>query len=375
VHGPVSCTMLELSHDDVVRLRRAVATLVSPFAHDSLVAWREAARRAVADLTGAHQSGFVLPLGDTPLITGDMQAAAEAWEREYYVLDTGFTQTSRQRGLTIFGFQELYGDVAAFQRSPLYQEWHRPYHAFDALVLATAVPGTSMPTSINLFHDDERTVFGERGRELLSIVEPAFRAGIDAIVRAGAVRAGAAAHIDTLDAAACLLDARGVIVHENVGFAAIAEAPTSARIREFASNLARRVVSVASLDGRAREDATAIGALSRSSLIFRGRLIEWVLTPTLLVEQSGWSGPLVLILARRRSVESDDNTLRSGCGLTPREIDVARALATGLTTADVARRFGLSIHTVRRHAERIYAKLGVSSRSALTALLLGQTRG
>lgn len=52
--------------------------------------------------------------------------------------------------------------------------------------------------------------------------------------------------------------------------------------------------------------------------------------------------------------------------LSPRELDVARLVATGLKNAEVAERLGLSARTVTSHLDHIYARLGITSRAALT---------
>jgi NarL family two-component system response regulator LiaR len=51
--------------------------------------------------------------------------------------------------------------------------------------------------------------------------------------------------------------------------------------------------------------------------------------------------------------------------LTPREIEVLRALQEGCTNAEVARRLAISLETVRTHSRNIYRKLGVRSRREL----------
>ncbi|WP_417234558.1 LuxR C-terminal-related transcriptional regulator [Arthrobacter sp.] len=53
--------------------------------------------------------------------------------------------------------------------------------------------------------------------------------------------------------------------------------------------------------------------------------------------------------------------------LTPREIQVLRAVATGNTNRTIAETLFLSEKTVARHLSNIFAKLGISSRSAATA--------
>ena len=54
-------------------------------------------------------------------------------------------------------------------------------------------------------------------------------------------------------------------------------------------------------------------------------------------------------------------------GLTARELQILRALATGKSNREIAAALVISDHTVRRHLQNIFAKLGVSSRAAATA--------
>jgi DNA-binding CsgD family transcriptional regulator/tetratricopeptide (TPR) repeat protein len=53
--------------------------------------------------------------------------------------------------------------------------------------------------------------------------------------------------------------------------------------------------------------------------------------------------------------------------LTPRELDVLKLVAQGLSNPDIARRLFLSEHTVHRHLANILRKLGLSSRAAAAA--------
>ncbi len=53
-------------------------------------------------------------------------------------------------------------------------------------------------------------------------------------------------------------------------------------------------------------------------------------------------------------------------GLTSREVEVLRLVATGLTNAQVAKELFLSPRTIQRHLNSIYRKIGVSSRAAAT---------
>jgi LuxR family maltose regulon positive regulatory protein len=53
--------------------------------------------------------------------------------------------------------------------------------------------------------------------------------------------------------------------------------------------------------------------------------------------------------------------------VTTRELEVLRLVAEGLTDGEIAARLVLSRHTVHRHLQNAYARLGCSSRAAAVA--------
>lgn len=91
--------------------------------------------------------------------------------------------------------------------------------------------------------------------------------------------------------------------------------------------------------------------------------------------------PLLVLLARNQAVLEDPRPGASvvrleaadGAGLTARELAVLRLLAEGLTADAIGRRLGVSRHTVRKHLEHLYRKLGVSDR--LVAVREARARG
>ena len=68
-------------------------------------------------------------------------------------------------------------------------------------------------------------------------------------------------------------------------------------------------------------------------------------------------------LIRERDVDHPD-------GLTTREVEVLRLLAEGLTNAEIAARFVLSVHTVERHLANAYRKIGARNRAEATAYMM-----
>jgi DNA-binding CsgD family transcriptional regulator len=83
---------------------------------------------------------------------------------------------------------------------------------------------------------------------------------------------------------------------------------------------------------------------------------------------AGAGGSVVTVLELR----SDEPQIRPALlsALTPREREVARLVVDGLSDREIGTRLFLSHHTVSQYVKRIYRKLGVDSRVALTRLLL-----
>ena len=73
-----------------------------------------------------------------------------------------------------------------------------------------------------------------------------------------------------------------------------------------------------------------------------------------------------------RPAPLSDEALRERYNLTARQIDVVRLLGEGFTNAEIAAKLEMSYYTARNHTEQVLAKLGVSSRAAVGALLFGQ---
>jgi DNA-binding NarL/FixJ family response regulator len=66
--------------------------------------------------------------------------------------------------------------------------------------------------------------------------------------------------------------------------------------------------------------------------------------------------------------------MRAGAshGLSGREVEVLRLVASGKTNREIASTLVISEHTVARHVQNIYTKLGLSSRAGATAFAFEQ---
>ena len=85
------------------------------------------------------------------------------------------------------------------------------------------------------------------------------------------------------------------------------------------------------------------------------------------------TGELVIVLELQREHARIDHRLVEA--LTQREGQVATLVVEGLSDREIAERLMLSHYTVSQHLARVYRKLGVASRVALTRLLLGAPAG
>ncbi|MGA7671215.1 MAG: AAA family ATPase [Nitrolancea sp.] len=89
--------------------------------------------------------------------------------------------------------------------------------------------------------------------------------------------------------------------------------------------------------------------------------------------------PMGATLTLEQADELDANLIDTPsslpAGLTPREGEVLKLLATGLSNAEIADRLSLSIRTIHAHLTTIYSKLGVSSRGAAIRFALDHDLG
>ncbi|HTR76378.1 MAG TPA: helix-turn-helix transcriptional regulator [Solirubrobacterales bacterium] len=79
---------------------------------------------------------------------------------------------------------------------------------------------------------------------------------------------------------------------------------------------------------------------------------------------------LELLAPHLRAARSRIEARHRRLPITPREAEVLARLAAGRTNAGIAHDLGISSHTVVRHVDHIYRKLGVQTRAAATRVAL-----
>ncbi len=82
--------------------------------------------------------------------------------------------------------------------------------------------------------------------------------------------------------------------------------------------------------------------------------------PGLRLAAPGEAADAALVAGALRPPEAD-------VGLTPRELDVLAALAEGASNKAIARRLGISVHTVKFHIASLFDKLDAEGRTEAVA--------
>jgi DNA-binding CsgD family transcriptional regulator len=199
---------------------------------------------------------------------------------------------------------------------------------------------------------------------MVRVLVPPFKAGVAEWRRLAARRTELTTLLDAIPEAVLMFDADGGLVHANPRAAELFGMPGSAgtgsQVRTEAQRMAWALAAAAQRNGATGQTDREVRADGRVYRL-RGTLA------------TGWmpaNEPGVLVTAAFELVNPlTDLELRSRYGLSAREIEVARLVATGLSNQEVAEKLGVSYFTARNHVERLLSKLGVANRSRVGAVL------
>jgi DNA-binding CsgD family transcriptional regulator len=124
-------------------------------------------------------------------------------------------------------------------------------------------------------------------------------------------------------------------------------------------------VTVAAQEARARAATGASPAATRTRARTLGGV--WLLIHASCLHSADGTGADAAVVIEPAKASEVAPLIVDAYGLTPREVDVTRALARGLTTNEIAGELQLSRYTVQDHLKSVYEKAGVSSRGELVA--------
>lgn len=126
-------------------------------------------------------------------------------------------------------------------------------------------------------------------------------------------------------------------------------------------------VLFAVIGARAMAESANAGETPAVRTRMRARDGAWLAVhASCLREPGGALGPTALVIERAKASEVAPLII-DAFELTPREVEVTRALARGLSTQEIAATLHLSRYTVQDHLKAVYEKTGVSSRGELVA--------
>jgi DNA-binding CsgD family transcriptional regulator len=119
----------------------------------------------------------------------------------------------------------------------------------------------------------------------------------------------------------------------------------------------------------ARAHAVAAGRDPREArLRLRDRSGRWLVLHASVLDSAAGEGNVAIVVEPAKSADLAPIIIEA-YGLTPRERDVVKAIARGLSTPEIAAELFLSAHTVRDYIKSVFDKVAVSSRGELVAKL------
>jgi DNA-binding CsgD family transcriptional regulator len=330
-----------LSGKDAERLLRFVAEAESlgsdqPFTPELLV---ELGRLIEADWVTYHEMdhvhlrplGYVLRPGDDDVEDDEDSPTDYEWEA---MAEHPICRRWREDGR--FGALRL-SDVITrreFRRTRFYAEFFAPWGMEYELKIRLPSPPWHAKTFA--FHRNGGRDFTARDRLVLDLLQPHLTRLWEAARTRRLLRA-ALAELERVSEG----EPRGVVVLSPAGTVEFASPPARRLLREFFGKSASSLPQAL-----ARELEAGTGPLVRRRGA-RELTIEWS------------DGTLHL---QERQVVAD---------LTAREQEVLSWVARGKTNPEIAELLWLAPGTVRKHLENVFAKLGVSTRTAAVACFLG----
>lgn len=358
-------TQFPLTPRDHDALHAAFAVLLSPLDFVDAESWRGEVGRVLSHLLGADRSAFQLDVPGVPILYSEdyPQATLDDYVAHYHAIDVGRLRRE-ELGLEVWNRWRLHGaKLLKFWESEIHQDFLAPNHIFDSMGITIPVNGSSKPATL-FFHNAKPGTpeFGERGVSLLNLLLPAFKAGVRDLIRYSHQRESLASHLDSLSEGIRICDLSGETVHQNPAFSA------QIALDGSPEKLERAIFDVVqTLIGFSAEHGSSTSAFAGQ------RLTQQVATPTAGYQINGTFLGRELLGAELRIVVTllrlapntplSDVALQARFSLTTRELEIARRLAHGQSTKEVAHACGISLHTARRHTEKIFQKLGVRNRS------------
>lgn len=319
---------MALSTPTLRRIREAQRVLLAPLRRESIDAWLQDVVGKVQSVMGADHAYAVLPgTGALRMAASDVDAgfcdglrdSITGMENGTFLFDDPMPLQMhlhrRRGGVGAYHEREMV-DRPAIEASPLFQKLFFPFGIRYAVGLSVPLPTGEAMICVG-FESPDAGGYDPAALKRLELLVPAFESAVWRHRQLARTRTQFARIIDQIPTAVAFLGAGG---------------------REEYCNRALRLA----------------GGVYRLRI---GR------APASL-------GPGWLVLVDRASPYPPAAVLRDRLGLTAREAEVALLLARGHSNQEVADALTISPHTARHHVQSVLGKLGISSRSAVSHVLL-----
>jgi len=348
-----------------------MTVMLTPFCYQDGEEWRNAVCSALPSALHSTGATFALAAPNEPFVAGprELVSALQALlPPPAWLLES--LERRRKLRLNVAGFGDIH-DVEEVKRTEFYNDVVIPHRLFQPLVLAADFPGLPLPAVLGYVFDDERTGVKhvDKNKQMLSLLVPAFIAGVTMHLQLSRYRATLAQALDSVSGAVTIVDVDGKVVGENQAMKTLIEGdPEHHRLREAVRH---SCLAIASVIARGK---TPDWEKQPQIAEIRTALARYRVSVTLLPEGALQTRGTALALTERlplRPLNVEQLTLQFG--LTVREIETAQLMARGYSNRAVASAMGISLNTARRHAEHVLLKLDVHSRAAVAGRLSAQT--
>ena len=285
------------------------------------------------------------------------------WNREYLVEDAILYRDlarSETGAGTLYGAT---GDNPA--RSARYREFLAP-QGYDDELRATFRVGPSTWGVVDLFRERGRGRFTARDVDLVRTVAPAIGLALRGLSQVARV------------SAATPVDGPGTALFDESGRLTSLDEQAERLFVEIAgtqwSTLPLPMTAIYAVVARAGaiQAGTDRGPASCRVRSSSGRWLS--VHASCLRGPDGRPGPTALTIEPAKSAQIAPIIVEA-YSLTPREQEITRSVARGLSNPEIAAELFLSPHTVRDHLKAIFAKVGVGSRGELVAKLFADHYG
>lgn len=260
-------------------------------------------------------------------------------------------------------------DVGAVRRAPFYNEVVRPHRLMAPVMMLAETEEAPLPAAVTVYFSDERAARtrARRRKQLLRLLYPAFRAGLDVFLSFRRNAAALTALVEDADIGVVVFEPNGVHGRENEFFRQLMSCePERDRVRVEVCRAVRGTKNLRTSSSVPSRSRPAITEVRTGSARYR-------VSATLLSKECSRNSMLAVALVEPRCDKAlTGRELGARFQLTRREIETAMLVRHGMPTRQIATELGISLNTARRHVEKILLKLDVNNRTAAAAKMSGQ---